>query len=98
MKHTLDEGVIRAHVGEPIEITVTGAGTTGYLWQVDTEHDKVRILRHQVNPNHESFGGMGEESFVLEPLRAGDSQVTFRLQRPWDGNTAEEHTLRLTSE
>jgi|HubBroStandDraft_6_1064221.scaffolds.fasta_scaffold1495188_2 predicted secreted protein len=97
MSHTLGEKVIHTRVGEPVEVKVAGTGTTGYLWRVNADPSKVRVVSHRNEPDPESFGGAGEEAFVLEAVEEGGAPVTFSLETPWDQKPAEVHTVMLDS-
>ena len=93
--HTLNEVDIEAHKCEPVEIKVTGSGTTGYLWNIEADQERVKIIDHKLEPSDESFGASGEESFVLEPLAEGETKVRFTLTAPWEAEPAEVHVINL---
>lgn len=93
--HTLNEGHIVSSPHEPIEVKVKGYGTAGYMWNVEADADQVRVVDHKLEPDLSAFGASGEETFVLEPLAEGESEVTFTLAAPWEDEPAEVHVLYL---
>ena len=94
--HTLDEGRILTELGRPVEIRLSGHGASGYLWMVECDTEKVRVVSHDVTPNVESFGAGGEESFLFDPIATGDTTITFSLSAPWEEDPAEVRTIELT--
>ena len=93
--HTLTEGHIVSSPHEPIEVKVKGYGATGYMWNVEANADQVRVVDHKLEPDLSAFGASGEESFILEPLVEGESEVTFTLAAPWENEPAKVHVLHL---
>ena len=93
--HTLNEGNIVAHTREPIEIKVKGYGATGYMWHVEVDSNQIRVVDHKLEPDLAAFGAGGEESFILEPLAAGELEVKFTLAAPWEAEPVEVHIISL---
>lgn len=93
--HTLNERHIVAHVREPIEVKVKGYGATGYMWKVAVNASKIRVLDHKFEPDLTAFGAGGKESFILEPLARGETEVKFTLAAPWEDEPAEVHVIHL---
>ena len=93
--HTLNEGHIVVSVREPIEVKVKGYSTTGYLWNVAVNANRVRVVDHKFEPDLTAFGAGGKESFILEPLTEGETEVTFTLAAPWEDEPAEVHVIYL---
>ena len=73
--HTLKERHIVARAREPIEVKVKGYGATGYMWKVAVNANKVRVVDHKFQPDLTAFGAGGKESFILEPLTRGETEV-----------------------
>ncbi len=95
MVHTLNEGYIVAPVREPIEVKVKGYGTTGYLWNIEVNANRVRVVDHKFEADLTAFGAGGKESFILEPLAKGETEVTFTLSAPWEDEPVEVHVIHL---
>ena len=94
--HTLDEHNIVAGFRDLLNIQVEGHGATGYLWDIEYDTDRVRVIEHNFIPNQSAFGAGGKESFVLEPVATGDTDIKFVLSAPWEEEPAEVHTIKLT--
>lgn len=93
--HTLNERHIVARAREPIEVKVKGYGATGYMWKVAVNANKVRVVDHKFQPDLTAFGAGGKESFILEPLTRGETEVKFTLAAPWEDEPAEVHVIHL---
>ena len=63
--HTLNERHIVAHTREPIEVKVKGYGTTGYMWKVAVNADKVRVVDHKFEPDLTAFGAQRQRVLYL---------------------------------
>lgn len=93
--HTLDERRIVSRAREPIEVKVKGHGSTGYMWTVEVNANRVRIVDHKFEPDLTAFGAGGKESFILKPLAKGETKVKFTLAAPWDAEPVEVHVIHL---
>jgi predicted secreted protein len=82
-------------VGEPLELRLASAGTTGHLWQLHADPERVRVLSRDTVPDELSFGGRGVMRFVVEALRPGATDLRLELAAPWEPAPAREHTVRL---
>lgn len=90
-------GRIEARTGEEITLEVSGANTTGYLWQLQTDSSAVEVVTHEVIPDNESFGGAGVERFIVKPVKAGDAVLHFQLKAPWEIDPVESHDVEVHS-
>ena len=69
--HDLSEGIIPVHVGERVEIAVPPGGATGYVWSVTSDSPVVDVIEHRRQPDMRSFGGRGNESFIVQMNERG---------------------------
>jgi predicted secreted protein len=88
---------VETRLGEVVTLEVPGANTAGYLWQLQTNSDTVKVVGHEVVPDEENFGGAGVERFCLQVLKEGDATVYLRLKRPWEQEAAESYDVHLHS-
>jgi predicted secreted protein len=93
---SVHDRAIAAPKGERVEITLEGAGATGYLWSLDVDPAKVRVIEHRRQADATAFGARGRESFIVEPLVPGATPLTLRLAAPWEDAPAESHVVTLT--
>ncbi len=66
--------------------------TTGYIWQVSQEGDGSMDIQREViedtsaASSSEMIVGVGQMiRYTLVPQNAGEVNVTFELERPWEG-------------
>ena len=95
VRHNLSEEVIHVHVGEPVEIAVRSGGANGYAWSVRCDPSTVDVVEHKRQPDRESFGGRGSESFVVQLTEKGRAELEFTLRAPWESEPEERHELVL---
>jgi len=88
---------VQVHVGEEVTLEVSGANTTGYLWQLNADPSAVKVVEHQIVPDEESFGGSGTERFIVRPLSGGDAMVRLELKAPWEKEPVETHDVLMHS-
>ena len=93
--HSLSEEFIFVHVGEQVEIAVPSGGATGHAWSVRSDSPVVEVLEHRRQPDMHSFGGSGEESFVVKLKEKGRARLVFTLKAPWQSDAAERRQLVL---
>ena len=82
--------------GERLVIRLGSAGT-GHLWKLTFDERRCRFVDHQIRVESDAFGAPREDTFVVEPLSAGESQLRFDLQAPWESQPAKtvEITMRV---
>lgn len=91
-----DAGARReVRVGEPIEVTLPEAPTTGYRWEADVDPRVVRQLDDRFAPPGEARGGAGERAMTFEALHPGPARIRLVLRRSWEQEPAEEYAVDL---
>jgi predicted secreted protein len=88
---------IRPH--ERLTITLDQPGGTGYLWELEDNPTRYRVVdqKIQADESEDTFGGSGTQVFVVEPLVEGTTQLVFRLAAPWSSEAAREQRLVVRS-
>ena len=86
---------IPARLGERVVIHVEGAGTTGYEWHLEPD-EGATVVDHRIEPDGESFGAAGTESFIVELTAPHDTDLLLTLKAPWEEEPAEVHTVHLS--
>ena len=97
MRFSLKNYTIRVNPEEIFELEVPGSGTTGYLWNLEVDIEKLEIIDHQIIADNTSFGGSGQEIYRLKTLEPGQIELKMILKAPWEPNPAEVHVLNIIS-
>jgi predicted secreted protein len=86
---------IRPH--ERLTIRLDQPGGTGYLWQLEGDPSRYRVVDEdiQADESEDTFGGTGTQIFVVEPLVEGITHLVFRLAAPWSSDAAREQRLAV---
>ncbi|TMK49222.1 MAG: hypothetical protein E6G66_09260, partial [Actinobacteria bacterium] len=91
--------------GEEVRIPLAGAGSVGYVWDVETDRDGIvdvtvepaaAVSRPAGGPPPPS--GSLQEVAVVRALRPGTVAITLSLRRPWEPERPprEVHRLEVT--
>jgi inhibitor of cysteine peptidase len=85
----------RVRVGEPIQVSLPEAPTTGYRWQADVDPGALRQVEDRFDPPGEARGGTGERAATFEAVRPGPARLRLVLRRSWEQEPAEEFAVDL---
>lgn len=96
--HHVNQKIIYASVGEPIEIEVRSGGANGYVWTIAYDTSAVSLIEHKRQPNKQTFGGSGKESFVIQLNQRARVAIELTLKAPWEDAAEEQHQLLLDSQ
>jgi predicted secreted protein len=90
----IDGSVIRARVGETIEITLPENPTTGFIWHIDHD-DGGGLVTSDFKPAGGGVGAGGTRTFRITPRRESDEHIVLSLRRPNSTQSVEERALRI---
>jgi inhibitor of cysteine peptidase len=92
---------VELKVGQRMMLLLAGNPTTGYLWQVDPKVD-TKVIRAIGEPGfHQDsnlIGAGGTETFLLEAVVTGTTQLSLSYGQPWEPNVkpAKTFTVKIT--
>ncbi|HMD02349.1 MAG TPA: protease inhibitor I42 family protein [Candidatus Baltobacteraceae bacterium] len=86
---------IDARVGEPLEISFSENGTTGYQWGVDA-HEMEADVDSTYEPDGGAAGAGGRRVFRIVPRHAGEQRLTFSLKRSWSPQPIDQRTVHVS--
>ena len=83
-------------VNKAFKISLQSNPSTGYRWEIsfDKAFLKLRVDRFKRSPSA-LIGAGGTQSFVLLPIKQGETEVHFLYKRPWEKSIAREKTYKL---
>jgi predicted secreted protein len=93
---------IELAAGEEVRIPLAGAGSVGYVWDVETDRDGVvavtvepaaTVSRPASGPPPPS--GSLQEVAVVRALQPGTVAITLSLRRPWEPERPPREVRRL---
>ena len=72
---------------QTVTVTLASNPTTGFSWQAAQSEELFKIESSYAGKDHpEGMVGVGgTETFILTPLKAGKTEVTFTYARAWEG-------------
>lgn len=71
---------------QTVTFTLDSNPTTGYRWQVEQSEELFNVITSfsVSEADKPVTGAGGEETITLEPLKAGETEVTLTYARPWE--------------
>lgn len=81
------------------EISLKSNPTTGYSWFAFQSSDLFEITDEYFPDSTDEHiaGGGGYQHFVLKPLKAGECEVSFIYQRPWEAmELGDDYTFNIS--
>jgi predicted secreted protein len=97
----LDESAnqsLRVSTNEDVALEISGAGATGYVWEVVTKSPELEVLDHKVQPDLASIGASGVDRFVVRAKHAGVQRLVLALRRPWEERALKQFEISLDVE
>jgi predicted secreted protein len=96
MRLTRDDSGTRrtVSVGEPIEIMLSEAATTGYRWRLDTTHSFEQVDDQQT-ATPLPRGACGMRVLTLRPRHIGPTQLRLVKRRSWEQTAVDEFIVDL---
>jgi len=87
---------IHPKVGDELRLCLEETPSTGYIW-ISSDWDPAIILVDQrfVESEGEKIGEKGRREFNIKPEYAGESSLSFSLQRPWLGKKSEVDSFHI---
>ena len=88
---------IRIPLGQPFEVALEETSTSGYRWRVSAVPDGLELVESDLNPPSRALpvGASGRRRFVFRASRPGAFTLTFDLQREWETEPVQHHTVRV---
>jgi len=81
---------------DDLVITLPENPTTGYRWAVQLSGDILQIKEPPVYLSvGEAVGSGGTRMFSFAANGAGDSELTFKLHRPWERESSSSSDMKL---
>lgn len=81
------------------EISLKSNPTTGYSWFAFQNSDLFEITDEYIPDSTDEHiaGSGGYQHFVLKPLKAGECEVSFIYQRPWEAmELGDDYTFNIS--
>lgn len=72
-------------------------GTTGYLWNAEFDETVCKVTLERLPPEEKDemlCGAPGEVMVSIEPLCAGESDITLKYMRSWEPNDP-AHVIKI---
>jgi predicted secreted protein len=89
---------VASRVGEIFEIELREPATAGYRWSIDRLPPEVHLVDDQRDTAVVGRSGSAlNHKFRLRASEPGDFQITFALRRPWEQQSAEVKTMKVTT-
>ena len=90
-------GEVLTKVGQIFEIVLAEPATAGYTWSIARLAPELHLVDNERKavPGHR-FGSALQHIFRLQGSRPGQYAITFELRRPWERQSAEKKTLKVT--
>lgn len=83
-------------VGEPFEVALAAAPTTGYLWELDPLPAGLRSLDRGFREAPDAaVGDGGTQVLRLQADRPGAYELRVRLKRRWETSALDERTIEV---
>jgi inhibitor of cysteine peptidase len=80
--------------GEPFSVELRSTPTTGYMWELASSAEGVRLLGSEYrHPPDAAIGGGGTQVFRLEARHPGRFDLHFQLRRRWESVPIEKHVV-----
>lgn len=86
---------IHVAAGEAFAIALAGNPTTGYTWQAEVDSSYLEVLAQEFEPGGQAVGAGGQEVFRFCTHQVGETEITFKYQRPWGGEVRDAKCLRV---
>jgi predicted secreted protein len=87
---------MKAGVRKEFTISLEANPTTGYRWEAKIDENILELKERSFEPyTPVAVGGGGKEKFTFIPIRTGETSITMRYKRPWEGAVIEEKTFRI---
>ena len=80
--------------GDMSMVTLKGNPTTGYSWEYTIEDESVIKLESESSVTDNNAIGAGSTfKWSFRALKAGETKITFKYYRPWEGTANAETTI-----
>ncbi len=93
-----DGATIEIHVGESATLALSENPTTGYRWEIAPQQRTVVEIRDRpYKSQSNAIGGGGEASWTLRAVEPGETTLSAKLWRQWegDGSIVKRFTARV---
>jgi len=88
--------VLHATVGKPFRIVLESNPSTGYRWSASYGEGFLKLEESTYEkPAKPLPGAPGKEVFVFVPLRAGETEISMKYERPWESAPVKTQTFRI---
>ena len=91
----MTEDPISVSEGEKFHITLEENPTTGYLWETTYENSILELEGKDYQRTGTAMGASGRAVFTFLARGTGESELTFRLQRSWEGEAIQTKVFRI---
>lgn len=79
------ELIARAPAGTPVRFVLEENGTTGYIWEIDSNTNECEIVaEHRGTAANGLAGAPGKMSVTVTSKVQTPARVEFRYRRPWE--------------
>jgi inhibitor of cysteine peptidase len=86
---------IVVRTGEVFTIELASNPTTGYQWELDFDHTRVKLLGDEHRRMGVGIGAGGVQEFTIQPLETGSTSIRASYKRAWEKEPIERREFRL---
>jgi len=95
---SFDGKKIVAQKGDLIHLQLAENPTTGYLWEIKSLDDKhLHFIKKENEISSSAIGAGGMNTFYLEVISAGTSDLHIAHGNPWENDTIDTFNLTIES-
>lgn len=81
---------ITAKKDDQFTVELVANQTTGFSWQAQFDETFIKKAKQEyILPNSSLLGASGLEKFQFQALKAGQTEIKFSYQRPWEKQPAQ---------
>ena len=91
----MTEELISVSEGEKFDITLEENPTTGYLWEATYKDSILELDGKDYQRTGTAMGAGGRAVFTFLARGIGESKLSFRLQRSWEGEAIQTKVFRI---
>jgi predicted secreted protein len=81
--------VIETALDEPVDVELAAPGSSGYRWKASFDDTRIALVGERWKSNMKSMGASAKQIFRFQPRAAGDHEIVFSLERPWEHSIVE---------
>jgi len=94
--HAVTSDPITVSVGKEFAVRLKSTPTTGYVWEVQSLPESIRLLGSDYEkPADGRPGDSMTHAFRFQALKTGEHTITFALRRQWERDAIESLMVEI---